>query len=147
MSYREFRTGDVSPCSFILGQAFHRSRKPPFSWFARVLAWAQTIAHALCQGLQGKNYVMCCQKQSPRGVLWKGVLRSFMKFTGKHLCQSLFFNKVAGLRPTLLKKRLWHRCFPVNFVAFLRTPFFTENLWWLLLYCVYKQHKCNNTTY
>ena len=23
----------------------------------------------------------------------------------------------------LLKKRLWHRCFPVNFVKFLRTPF------------------------
>ena len=35
----------------------------------------------------------------------KGVLRNFAKFTGKHLCQSLFFNKVAGLRPaTLLKK-------------------------------------------
>ena len=26
----------------------------------------------------------------------KGVLRNFVKFTGKHLCQSLFFNKVAG---------------------------------------------------
>ena len=30
----------------------------------------------------------------------------------------------SGLRTaTLLKKRLWHRCFPVNFVKFLRTPF------------------------
>ena len=29
----------------------------------------------------------------------KGVLRNFAKVTGKHLCQSLFFNKVAGLRP------------------------------------------------
>ena len=28
----------------------------------------------------------------------KGVLRNFTKFTGKQLCQSLFFNKVAGLR-------------------------------------------------
>ena len=27
----------------------------------------------------------------------KGVLRNFAKFTGKQLCQSLFFNKVAGL--------------------------------------------------
>ena len=64
----------------------------------------------------------------------KGVLRNFTKFTGKQLCQSLFFNKVAGLRPaTLLKKRLWHSCFPVNFVKFLRTPFFIEHLWWLLL--------------
>ena len=38
------------------------------------------------------------------------VLRNFTKFTGKQMGQSLFFNKVTGLRPaTLLKKRLWHR--------------------------------------
>ena len=35
---------------------------------------------------------------------------------------------------TLLKKRLRHRSFPVNFVKFLRTPFFIEHLWWLLLW-------------
>ena len=34
---------------------------------------------------------------------------------------------------TSLKKRLWHRCFPVNFVKFIRTPFSIEDLWWLLL--------------
>ena len=28
----------------------------------------------------------------------KGVLRNFAKFTGKHLRQSRFFNKVAGLQ-------------------------------------------------
>ena len=34
------------------------------------------------------------------------------------------FHKVAGLSPaTLLKKSLLHRCFPVNFAKFLRTPF------------------------
>ena len=27
----------------------------------------------------------------------RGVLRNFTKFTGKHMCQSLFFNKVARL--------------------------------------------------
>ena len=44
------------------------------------------------------------------------------------------FNKVEGLEcATLLKKRLWHRCFPVNFVKFLGTPFYIEHLWWLLL--------------
>ena len=55
----------------------------------------------------------------------KGILRNSTKFTGKQLRQSLVFNKVAGqARPaTLLKKRLWHRCFSVNFVEFLRTPF------------------------
>ena len=34
---------------------------------------------------------------------------------------------------TLLKKRLWHRSFPVNFAKFLRTPFLTEHLRRLLL--------------
>ena len=33
----------------------------------------------------------------------------------------------------LFKQRLWHRCFPVNFVKFLRTPFLTKHLWRLLL--------------
>ena len=33
-----------------------------------------------------------------------------------------------------IKKKLWHGCFPVNFVKFLRTPFYTEHLWWLLLF-------------
>ena len=27
------------------------------------------------------------------------------------------------------KRRLWHRCFPVNFAKFLRTLFLTEHLW------------------
>ena len=38
---------------------------------------------------------------------------------------------------TLFKKRLWRRCFPVNLAKFLRTPFFTENLLWLLLKAVF----------
>ena len=54
----------------------------------------------------------------------KGVLRNFAKFLGKHLCQSLFFNKAAGFRPaTLLKKRLWCRCLPVKFTKLLRYLF------------------------
>ena len=49
----------------------------------------------------------------------KGVLRNLAKFAGKHLRRRLFFNKVAGLKPaTLLKKRLWHRCFPVIIAKF-----------------------------
>ena len=73
----------------------------------------------------------------------KCVLRNFIKFRGKHLCQSLFFNKVAGLRSaTLLKKRLWHRCFPVNFAKFLKTPFShnTSGRLLLLLHCSGKKN-------
>ena len=64
----------------------------------------------------------------------KGVLRNFAKLTGKHLCQVVFFNKVAGPeRAALLKKRLRHSYFPVNFAKFLRASFLTKSLWWLLL--------------
>ena len=34
---------------------------------------------------------------------------------------------------TLLKKSLWHRCFPVNFAKFLRTPFLQNTSGRLLL--------------
>ena len=41
--------------------------------------------------------------------------------------------RVSFLIATLLKKRLWHRCFTVNFAKFLRASFLKEHLWWLLL--------------
>ena len=37
-----------------------------------------------------------CRSSRPEVFCKKGVLRNFSKFTGKHLCLSLFFNKVAG---------------------------------------------------
>ena len=37
------------------------------------------------------------QKQYPEALCKRGVLRNFTKFTGKHLCQRLFLNKVADL--------------------------------------------------
>ena len=63
-----------------------------------------------------------------------GVLRNSTKIRRKTPVSESHFNKVVGLRPaTLLKRRLLHRCFPVNFLKFLRTPFCIEQLWWLLL--------------
>ena len=47
---------------------------------------------------------------------------------------------------TLVKKRLWHRCFPVNSAKFLRTPFFIEYLLRMLLSCGSRyvgETKCN----
>ena len=65
------------------------------------------------------------RRSCPEVFCKKGVLRNFVKFTGKYLCQGLFSNKVSGL---------WYRCFPVNFAKFLRTPFLKEHLRWLLLF-------------
>ena len=74
-----------------------------------------------------------------RSSVRKGILRNFAKFTGKQPWQSLFFNKVGGLRPTiLLKQMLWHRCFPVNFVKCLRASFFIESCDCFWTFCVEK---------
>ena len=64
-----------------------------------------------------------------------GILKSFANFTGKHLCWSLFLKNLQAEGLQLHKKRLQRRCFPVNFAKFFRTPFLTEHLRWLLLYC------------
>ena len=74
------------------------------------------------------------QKQPLEVFFKKGALRNFAKFTEKHLCQSLFFNKVyEKYLKTLLKKILWHRRFTVNFARFLRTPFLQNASGQLLL--------------
>ena len=63
---------------------------------------------------------------APEMFYKKGVLKSFAKLTGKRQCQSLFFNKVTGLRPRacyFIKKRLWQMCFPVSIAKYSRPPF------------------------
>ena len=76
------------------------------------------------------------QKQPPEVFYKKDPLKNFGKFTGKHLCQSLFFNKVPGLGLQLYLKR--HsgtgvfleilRNFPEN--LFYRTSL--EDYFWML---------------
>ena len=82
----------------------------------------------------GFEHISEIKKQSFRGVLCKKMFLEISKNSQENTCGSLFFNKVAGLKPaTLLKKRLWRRCFPVNFVKFLRTPFLQNTSERLLL--------------
>ena len=91
----------------------------------------------------------CIQRQSQTCSVKTGVLRNFTKFTGKYLCQSLFFNKVTGVRPaTFFQKRLWHGCFSVNFVKFLRTLFLQNTSGRLFLHSkiVYYTQYCTNTS-
>ena len=89
------------------------------------------------------KYYEILQKQPSEMFYKKGVLENFAKFTGKRLCHSIFFNKVADLSPaTLFQKRLWHRCFPVNFAKFLRTPFSQNISGWLLLIFAVFQNNC-----
>ena len=54
--------------------------------------------------MNSKNFICSIFRSSrPEVFCKKGVLRNFTKFTGKHLCQSLFFNKVADVRLLLVK--------------------------------------------
>ena len=57
------------------------------------------------------------QKLPPEVLCEKCALLKFHKTHSKTPISESLFKK------TLLKKRLWHRGFPVNFATFLRTPF------------------------
>ena len=50
-----------------------------------------------------KEYIKFVRSSRQEVFCKKGVLRNVTKFTGKQLFQSLFFNKVAGLGPFLIK--------------------------------------------
>ena len=65
-----------------------------------------------------------------RDVLLKKVFLKFLQNSQENTCVRVSFLIKLQARPaTVLKRRLWHRLFPVNFAKFLRTPFFTEHHW------------------
>ena len=82
----------------------HNSRTPDKKFKTKKI---QTFSCVFIHELSGCRY----RSNHRRCFVKKGVLRNFAKFTGKHLC----FRAA-----TLLKKSLWHRCFPVNFANFLK---------------------------
>ena len=92
---------------------FHR--KSTEKYFLKTLKYMSKNAHGP-ETYFGPSQIYLIRSSHRRCSIKKYALKNFAKFTGKHLCQSLFFNK-------LLKKRLWHRCFPVNFPKFSRTSY------------------------
>ena len=58
----------------------------------------------------------------------KVVLENYPKLTGKHLCQSLFFNKVAFAACNFIKKETLALLFSCKFHQILRTPFYNTSL-------------------
>ena len=75
-----------------------------------------------CEG-KFKDFI---QKQRPEVFCKKDVLRNFAKFTGKHLCQSLFFNKVAGRN--FMEKETLAQVFSCEFGEISMNTFLTEHL-------------------
>ena len=69
-------------------------------------------------------------------TLLKGVLGNFCKDYNSHhrfSLQRCSIKKDVLRNFVLLKQRRWHRCFPVNFTKFLRTPFLQNTSGGLLL--------------
>ena len=54
----------------------------------------------------------------------KDVLKNFAKFTGKYLCQTLFFNKVAGGACNFIKKEALAQMFSYEFCEISKNTFF-----------------------
>ena len=64
------------------------------------------------------------QKQPPEVFRKKNVFLEILQNSQKDICARVSFLIIYRRPPaTLLKKRLLHRCFPVNFPKFLRTSF------------------------
>ena len=58
----------------------------------------------------------------------KGVLIIFAKFTGKHMCQCLFFNKVAGVSLQLYSKRDFDTNVFLWILRIFKNTYFKEHL-------------------
>ena len=82
------------------------------AFFIEHLRWLRLYILDGWQGSENtcKEYHSKYFRSSHPGVFWKKWIKTFAEFTGKHLCQSLFLNKVTGFRPaTLLTRKLQHR--------------------------------------
>ena len=90
--------------------------------FGLTLSWVRSLSH--------KNQSIDLQCKSMDWFLYDRNLRHERV---KVIC-SRYIPNTPGLRPvTLLKKRLWQRGFPENFVKYLKTPFLQNTSGRLLL--------------
>ena len=72
--------------------------------------------------------------QPPEVLCKKSALRNFAKFTGKHLCQNLFFDKVVDVACNFIKKETLAQVFSGEFFEVFKN---IEHLWWLLLVFIF----------
>ena len=70
---------------------------PRFFFHRRVKCFEHKKREKGTKYILGKAFFAAIYKNSrPEVFCKKGVFRNFTEFTGKHLCQSLFFNKVSS---------------------------------------------------
>ena len=104
----------------------------PTTMEKETFTWQQLLKTGLCktnhflitiyQNFRSFQNLLLSRSSRAEVFCKKGVPENFAKFTGKHLCLSLFF-----------KRETLHRCFSLNFAKFSRRRFFIKHLQLLLL--------------
>ena len=95
------------------------------------------MGRVLCSSFEDAAELMKRPPSQETVIKMFSVKKVFLKISQdsqKNTCARVSFLIKLKAPLTLLKKRLWHRCFLVNFVKFLRTPFYKDHFWWLLLH-------------
>ena len=123
MSYLQFCTDDISPCSFAFGRAFHRPPKLPFSSFAWTIVQAQAITRVSCQGLSF-HFLRCNFSHISRQSQYQNMISFFHKPRNKNkalsfcyvknnfnMCMSLF------MKTFLFLQHVHMNCFDKRFVS------------------------------
>ena len=96
--YREISS--ISPYSVQMRENTDR-KNPEYGHFSRSDRCSITLCLIcfinLITSQKQRGLSILFRRSHRRRSVRKGVLRNFAKFTGKRLCQSLFFNTVAGI--------------------------------------------------
>ena len=102
-------------------------KNPWFNWGSKVY-WC-FIKNSVIY-LKTYFYLNVQQLSSLSQILFKmSFYKNLGKFTGKHMCQSLFFNKVAGASCNFIKKEILVQVFASEFCKIFKNIFLTEHLW------------------
>ena len=121
-SYRTPPVAASGALKFLCGN--HSARKTSGNMILNLILISWKLVTIERKELIKSFIITIFKKQSPEVFCKKRFSEKFCKIHRKAPVPESFFNKVDGMRAaTLLKRRLWHRCLPVNFAKFLRTPF------------------------
>ena len=86
---------------------------------------------------QSNRTLICCRTarkyNTSRNKMWENLRKSPAAATGGVLPEKVFLEISQNSQENTWARVSLHRCFPVNFVKFLRTPFLQNTLWRLLL--------------
>ena len=115
-----------------------RTEKEPRTTFTTCKSFVWLFDNiSFVYGFYGQPYIYHIHHGHWRGistVIWIfrsshqscSIKKPFLKFTGKHMCRSLFFNNIVGLRPIFGKKMF--SCEFCEFWEIFKSTFFTERL-------------------